>query len=167
MKKVLAIGVFLTLFVSNAVNTSADDLSDKFSQMQASMFKLAEDIEKQYSNKPADIESMLDYIEQLHRQFIILGDSLANTEMKNILPDKKPLNSKPLQWMIKQLIEVTKPMDELANVISKDEYTVKALTHYKLADIRFLHELIKFLKDGGEFEEAIKEVSNFEKNIKK
>ena len=125
------------------------------SQIHERMYVLIEDIRNHCQNKPEDIKLYVDYVENLHKEVIILSND--NRLAKITINANDP---KSLQWITERLIWVMQPMDEISNG--------KAIMFIIMMnqEMEYLHGSLRRLA-GDKFVESLERVEIFTKKFQK
>lgn len=134
--------------------------------------KLADAIKTKYgkSQNKNEVESLLSYIEWLHKSLIILerdngAVGLAGTKLSDI-PGVSYSNGEPTRWFIEELLKAMALLDELAYVADKIPRDAQIISSSKLNNIRFLHVTVRTIQNGGDLIKALQDVDAFQENLK-
>jgi hypothetical protein len=125
------------------------------SQVHDRMYILIGDIRNRCQNKPEDIKLYVDYVENLHKEVIILGND--NRLIKITINTNNP---ESLQWITERLIWVIQPIDEISN--GKANVLIFMMT----SEIEYLHGSLRCLA-GDKFVESLEQVKIFTKKFQK
>lgn len=119
------------------------------------MYVLILDIDERYQNSPEDIKALVGYVERLHKEVIILGNSNKLAKITACADDPESL-----RWISERLIWVMQPMEEVSN---RD---VKIVILIMSMEIEYLHCSLRFLV-GDKLEEAMARVKDFKNKFQK
>lgn len=125
------------------------------------MYTLITDIDSAYAykNSSEDIKLLLNYIEKLHEETIVLGNSNSNRLAKITTRAEDP---ESLRWISERLIWVMQPMDRVSD--KDDKLVILIMTK----EIEYLHGSLMFLAGGGiGMEEAMSKAKDFKKKFQK
>lgn len=134
--------------------------------------KLADAIKAKYgkSQNKNEIQSLLEYIEWLHKALIILerdngASGLAGTKLSDI-PGVSYSTDEPTRWFVEELLKAMAFLDDLAYVADKIPRDAKIISSSKLNNIRFLHVTVRTIQNGGDLIKALQEVDAFQEKLK-
>lgn len=158
---VLTIYVFVRNTRNNYVNhplANHANYLDIQMEIHHRMYVLILDIDERYQNSPEDIKMLVDYVERLHKEAIILGNSNSNRLAKITVHAEEP---ESLRWISERLAWVVQPLDEVG-----DSRDAKIVILIMTLEIEYLHSSVRFLV-GDNIEEAMAKVEDFKKKFKK
>lgn len=145
--------------ISNVKNTHVNHPSVNYLDIQMQthhrMYVLILDIDERYQNSPEDIKVLIGYVERLHKEVIILGNSNRLAKITTCAEDPESL-----RWMSERLIWVTQPMDKVN--YKDDKIAVLVVS----GEIEYLHTNLRFLA-GDRIEEAMARVEEFKNKFQR
>lgn len=159
---VLTIYVFIRNTRNNDINHRLVNSLDIQMQMEIHyrMYILIMDIDERYRNSPENIKMLVGYVERLHKEVIILGNSNMLAKITAHAED-----TESLRWVAEQLILVMQPIDKVSD---KD---TKIVILIMTKEIEYLHGSLMFLAGGGiggiGMGEAMERAKDFKKKFKK
>ena len=146
---------------TNVKNTHVNDPIANYLDIQIEihrrMYILIMDIDSLHQNNPQNIKFLINYVEKLHGEVIISGESNSNRLAKITTSAKDP---ELLRWMSERLIWVMQPMDDVSN--RDDKIVMLIMT----MEIEYLYGNIRFLA-GDKMEEAMEKTKDFTKKFQK
>lgn len=116
------------------------------------------DIDSTYHNSPEDIKLFLNYIEKLHEEAIVLGNSNSNRLAKITVHAEEP---ESLRWISERLAWVMQPIDKVSDRDTKITILIMNM------EIEYLHGSLILAGGGVGIEEAMAKVEDFKKKFKK
>lgn len=180
MKKVL-IGVMLGLFLSGVGIASVQaeehtkeylewekkiinsmDLGTRCLEVKKGIKNLADGVEKKYGQDQKSLELISNYIERVHRIFIVNGMNILSMNKTSDMLGASASSDEPIRWFEGDLLKVMEPLDGLACIPNKNPIEVRKISSAKLDGIRFLHVTVEELNNGGDFRKALRDVNIFE-----